>query len=564
MSMKDRLSLVCLQFNPRVGDIAGNSGQIRQAWNMAAGQRADLLVMPEMALSGYPIEDLVLKPDFMRCVENEVRSLQTLSASLDCALLLTTPWRVGGVLYNAALQIAGGDIVQIVCKQLLPNYGVFDEMRIFAPGVNDSPISVAGVRLGVLLCEDGWQSVVAKSLRAAGADALLALNASPYSQQKRAMRRSIAALRVNETGLPLLYINMLGGQDELVFDGAGFALDRHGSVAASFPAWRQSCDGIELVRDTDNCWKWANGPVHPQPEGIGDIYAGLVLGLRDYVHKNGFPGVVLGLSGGIDSALVAVAATDALGADRVTAVAMPSRYSSGESLKDAAAVADALGIRLMNIAIEPAHRALEGMLIDALDHPPALSDLTAQNLQARVRGVLLMALSNQLNYMLLTTGNKSEMAVGYATLYGDMCGGFNPLKDLYKSDVYAAARWRNVERPEGALAPARVPIPESILRKAPTAELKPDQKDQDSLPPYDMLDAILQGLVENEQTVDELVSRGFARETVLSVWGMLDRAEYKRRQAAPGVKLSEKALSRERRYPITNGFTAATACVQDT
>ncbi|WP_137938624.1 NAD+ synthase [Chitinivorax sp. B] len=546
------LSIACAQLNPRVGDILGNSRHIQSAWLEAQQLSANLLIMPEMALSGYPAEDLVLKPEFMDCIEREVSQLQQLSEASTCALLLTTPWRIHGVLANAALLIDQGEIKQVLSKQLLPNYGVFDELRIFSPGRDNTPIELAGIKLGVLLCEDGWQSNVAQQLQQQGAQALLALNASPYSRQKRAARLAAAGARVQETGLPLLYVNLLGGQDELVFDGAGFALNAQGQLAATFPAWQPSLDVVTLVANEDARWQWVDGPHHNQPADIGDAYAGMVLGLRDYVIKNGFPGVVLGLSGGIDSALVAVAAADALGPDQVLAVMMPSRYTSQDSLDDAKAIADALGIRLHHIAIEPAHTALEGMLNGVLGEQ--LGDLTGQNLQARTRGVTLMALSNQLNYMLLTTGNKSEMAVGYATLYGDMCGGFNPLKDVYKTDVYVAAQWRNQHTLADGLAPAGQMIPDRVLTKAPTAELKPGQKDQDNLPAYDELDAILHGLVELEQTVADLVSQGFARDTVLRVWTLLERAEYKRRQAPPGVKLSEKALSRERRYPMTNGF----------
>jgi NAD+ synthase len=565
--MKSSLKLACAQVNPCVGDVRGNVAHILAAWEQAEADGADLMLLPEMAVSGYPAEDLVCKPDFMRCVHEAVAGLVARTRALRCAALVTAPWMVDGRRENVALLVDGGEIRAVVTKQRLPNYGVFDEVRVFSPGRANAPIDFRGARLGVLLCEDGWAADVAASLKAQGADVLLMLNASPFSEHKRAARLAVARARCAESGLALVYVNLVGGQDELVFDGAGFALDADGSLAAAFPAWRSGVSSVMLEPAGGACRITTRFLPSAPPEAAGEMYAGMLLGLRDYVGKNAFKGVLLGLSGGIDSALVAVAAVDALGASRVVAVAMPSRHTSDESNEDAAAIARALGIRLLILGIDRAHRAFEGMLADVLDQP--LADLTEQNLQARSRGVALMALSNQLEYMLLTTGNKSEMAVGYSTLYGDMCGGFNPLKDLYKTRVYEVSRWRNRVWPAGALGPMGAPIPERVLTKAPSAELKPGQVDQDSLPPYDVLDAILHGLVEEELPHAELVARGLDQATVERIHGLLERSEYKRRQSPPGVKLSERALSRERRYPITNSFrpgrvahVAAPAAVQ--
>lgn len=551
-TMNASLRLACAQLNSCVGDLRGNADRILDAWARAESIGADLLLLPEMMLSGYPAEDLVRHPDFLRDVQTHVGMVQQHSLGWHCAALVTTPWCIDGRIENVALLIDAGAVRAVVSKQRLPNYGVFDEVRVFSAACDSQPIEFRGARLGVMICEDGWEAHVAASLKAQGAEALLMLNASPFSEHKRAARLAVASQRAKETALPLVYVNLVGGQDELVFDGAGFAVAADGQLVTSFPAWEESLSLIDLERQQGH-WCVRSGQQREPEKGIvGELYAGMVLGLRDYVRKNGFKGVLLGLSGGIDSALVAVAAVDALGPDRVLVVALPSRYTSKESRDDAAVIASALGIRLIDLAIGRVHDAFEGMLDDVLDEP--LGDLTAQNLQARARGVVLMALSNQLDHMLLTTGNKSEMAVGYATLYGDMCGGFNPLKDIYKTRVYELARWRNRSRPAGALGPTGALIPERVLTKAPTAELKPGQTDQDSLPSYDVLDAILQCLVEEELTLSEIIARGFDANTVQRVHGLLERAEYKRRQAPPGVKLSERALSRERRYPITNSF----------
>ncbi|RAS15791.1 NH(3)-dependent NAD(+) synthetase [Paraburkholderia bryophila] len=546
------IAITCAQLNSCVGDIEGNGRLIRDAWIQADREGADLLIMPELMLSGYPAEDLAANRGFMLRIQREVCMLLETCGSLKPAVLLTTPWLLDGALVNAALVIEKGGIRSVIGKQVLPNYGVFDEKRVFsAPGIA-APIMIGEVKFGLLLCEDGWHAELAQAHCRSGAHMLISLNASPYSKLKRQNRLAACEARVRETGLPLLYLNSIGGQDELVFDGASFALNPDGEPAMSLPHWQTATATVNAVCADAGTWRWASSARCEPPDALEDLYSAMVLGLRDYVGKNRFPGVLLGLSGGIDSALVAAIATDALGPERVVAVMLPSRYTSEQSRIDAASVAERLGIKLSEIPIDPAHRTLSITLAQALTQP--LSELTEQNLQARIRGIKLMALSNQSNYLLLSTGNKSEIAVGYSTLYGDMCGGFNPLKDLYKMDVYRVSAWRNSHRPPIGLGPPGQVVPDSVLQKAPTAELKPDQKDEDNLPPYALLDTILHGLIEEELTLDELQARDIDRQTLVRVWTLLERAEFKRRQAPPGVKLSERALSRDRRYPITNRF----------
>jgi NAD+ synthase len=434
----------------------------------------------------------------------------------------------------------------------LPNYGVFDEPRHFSPGPMPGPLSFRGVRLGVPVCEDIWSEEVVECLVETGAELLIVPNASPYWRGKDDARLNVGVARVRESGLPLIYVNQVGGQDELVFDGASFALHEDLSLALQLPAFAESIVTTQWER-SGATWRCIDGPrAAPIEDDDKADYAACVLGLRDYVEKNGFPGVVLGLSGGIDSALCAVMAADALGPERVRAVMLPFRYTSPQSISDAGETAKALGISYEALAIEPAVAGLERALAPALTGTQP--DTTEENLQARVRGTMLMALSNKFGLMLVTTGNKSEMSTGYATLYGDMNGGFNPIKDIYKSEVFRLARLRNEWRPEGARGPAGPVIPQSVIDKPPSAELREDQRDQDSLPPYDILDAILERLVERDQTVAEIVAAGFDRETVLRIENLLARAEYKRRQAAPGVKVTLKNFGRDRRYPIANRF----------
>ena len=553
--MSDTLSIALSQLNPTVGDIAGNCALIRAARAKAAEAGADLVAFSEMVVSGYPPEDLILKPMFQAAAEAAVRELAAETGDGGPAILLGTPWREEGKLYNAALLLDAGEVAARRYKYALPNYGVFDEVRVFAQGPLPGPIAFRGCRLGVMICEDMWVDEVPECLMDSGADVLLAINGSPYERDKTDMRLNRAVARVIETGLPLIYLNQVGGQDELVFDGASFVLGADRSLRAQaamfvedilFTRWSENGDGV---------WQCESAALSPQLDGPQALYHAMVLGLRDYVDKNGFPGVLIGLSGGIDSALSAAVAVDALGPERVHCVRMPSRYTSQASLDDGAECAEMLGLTCEAIAIEPAVGAFEGMMAEAFAGRQA--DTTEENIQARVRGVILMAMSNKLGHMVLTTGNKSEMSVGYATLYGDMCGGYSVLKDVYKCVVFDLSRWRNRHWAPAFKGLEGQVIPDNIITKPPSAELRPDQLDQDSLPPYEVLDDILECLIEMEMPVAEIVARGHDEAMVARIWHMLDMAEYKRRQAPPGVKLTGRALGRDRRYPITNRFRAS-------
>jgi NAD+ synthase len=549
--MTDTLAISLAQLNPTVGDIDGNLAKARQARADAKAQAADLVIFSELNICGYPPEDLVLKPAFQERCEAAVQALAADTADGGPALLVGSPWRHDGKLHNAAILLADGEIAALRYKCDLPNYGVFDEKRVFVPGPPQGPVSFRGVRLGVMVCEDMWNSEVTECLAETGAEILMLGNGSPYEHEKHPYRIELAGKRVAESGLPIIYVNQVGGQDELVFDGASFALDADRSLRAQLPSFRETVALTRWQREGER-WRCVAGDVSPLEDGLDGIYQAMVLGLRDYVDKNRFPGVILGLSGGIDSAVSAVVAVDALGAERVRAVMMPSPYTSRDSLEDAAEVARLLGIRLDTISIEPAMRAFEGMLKEQF--AGINNGVAEQNIQSRARGVTLMALSNKLGHMVMSTGNKSEMSVGYATLYGDMCGGYSVLKDVYKTTIFALSRWRNQTVPDGARGPAGRVMPERVITKAPTAELKPDQRDEDDLPRYATLDAILECLIENEMSVDQIVAKGHDRPTVERVWRMLDRAEYKRRQAPPGVKITRRAFGRDRRYPITNAF----------
>jgi NAD+ synthase len=547
----ERLAITIAQLNPTLGDIAGNAEKVRRARAQAAQEAADIVALPELFLCGYPPEDLVLKPALQAACRAKIEELARETADGGPALLIGTPWVEDGKLYNSYCLLADGAIGALRFKVDLPNYGVFDEKRVFVAGPLPGPISFRGVRLGVPICEDIWGAEVVECLAETGTELLVVPNGSPYSREKELVRLNIMVARVTESDLPIVYVNQVGGQDELVFDGASFALHGDRSLAFQLPAFRETVKTLHWQR-TGNGWRCVDGPVEPVEEGDRADYCACVLGLRDYVNKNGFKGVVLGLSGGIDSALVAALAVDALGAERVRCVMLPYRFTSQESIEDATNAAKALGVQYDVLPIESAVAGLERSLAPVFKGLPR--DVTEENLQSRARGTILMAISNKLGLMVVTTGNKSEMSVGYATLYGDMNGGFNPIKDLYKTQVYRLARLRNEWKPDDALGPGRSIIPSNILVRAPTAELRENQTDQDTLPPYDVLDGILERLVEREQPIAKIVEEGFDRETVMQVDRMLNGAEYKRRQAAPGVKVTMRNFGRDRRYPIVNRF----------
>jgi NAD+ synthase len=545
----DRLTIALAQLDATVGDVDGSLAKAREARTAAARERADVVMFPELFIGGYPPEDLVLKPAFQAACRAALETLARDTAAGGPTLLIGAPWAEDEKLYNGYFLLNAGKIEAKRFKVDLPNYGVFDEKRVFAPGPMPGPIVLEGVRIGIPVCEDIWGPDVVECITETGGEILLVPNGSPYWRGKTEARLNLAVARVTESGLPLVYLNQVGGQDELVFDGASFALNADRTLAAQLPAFRESLAITRWRRQADG-WCCVEGPIEEVEEGEEADYAACVLGLRDYVEKNRFSGVVLGLSGGIDSALCAAIAADALGPERVRCVMLPYRHTSPQSLADAAAVAKALGVAYEVISIAPAVEGLERALAPMF----APRGETLENLQSRARGSILMAISNQLGLMVVTTGNKSEMSTGYATLYGDMNGGFNPIKDLYKTEVFRLARLRNRFRPRDGRGPLGPVIPESVLARAPSAELREDQKDQDTLPPYELLDPILERLVEREEPVSAIVAAGFERETVLKIERMLHLAEYKRRQAAPGVKVTLKNFGRDRRYPITNAF----------
>ncbi|MDH3579079.1 MAG: NAD+ synthase [Hyphomicrobiales bacterium] len=548
----DSFAIALAQLNPHVGDIEGNVKKALAARAEAAAQGADIVVFTELFLSGYPPEDLVLKPAFLDAVAAALESLAAKTGDGGPAMLIGAPLGDDGSTYNGVAVLDGGEVAAVRYKHDLPNYGVFDEKRVFAAGPMPGPVNFRGLRIGVPICEDIWNDEVCECLAETGAELLIVPNGSPYSSGKPDARMNVTVARVTESRLPMVYLNQVGGQDELVFDGASYILNADASLALQMPGWEEGVQVSQWRRTSDEGWRCEQGPLSTLEEGAEADYLACVTGLRDYVTKNGFPGVVLGLSGGIDSALCAAMSADAIGPDKVHCVMLPYTFTSNESLNDAAACAEALGVRY---DIVPIHKPVEGFgdslkpLFDAL--PP---DTAEENIQSRARGTLLMAVSNKFGSMVVTTGNKSEVSVGYATLYGDMNGGFNPIKDLYKTQVYELARFRNGAVPKGCLGPGGIVIPENIITKAPTAELKENQTDQDSLPPYDVLDDILECLVEKEIPVGDIVARGHPPETVAHVERLLYISEYKRRQAAPGVRITRKIFGRDRRYPITNRF----------
>jgi NAD+ synthase len=550
--MTDRLTIALAQLSAVVGDLAGNADAILAARSRVP--HADLLVTPELSIVGYPPEDLVLKPALVAAARAEVERLATATADGGPALLVGAPWAEDGRLYNVMLLLDGGRVAGLTRKHELPNYGTFDEKRVFDPGPLPGPLNMRGVRIGVPICEDIWFPAVCECLAETGAELLIAPHGSPFEVGKADRRLSVAVSRVTETGLPLAFLNRVGGQDELVFEGASFVLNGDRRLAHRFPDWEEAVRLTEWTRGADG-WTCAKGEISAADSDPEDIYHAMLVGLRDYVNRNRFPGVVLGLSGGIDSALSAAVAVDALGADRVWCVMMPSPYTSQDSLDDAAACAAMLGCRLDTVGIEPAMQAFDAMLAPLFEG--RTRDITEENIQSRIRGLTLMAISNKFGPMLLTTGNKSEMSVGYATIYGDMAGGYSVLKDLYKTTVFRVSEWRNTRRPRLGLGPDGPVMPTRVITKPPSAELRPDQKDEDSLPPYDLLDRILMALVEDERSAGDLIAAGVDAATVARVERLLYIAEYKRRQAPPGVKIGRRNFGRDRRYPISNAFRTA-------
>jgi len=537
------LKIAVAQINPVVGDVAGN---VRRVLDWTARARddlgADLVMFPELVICGYPPEDLLFHGNMRRSV---AAAMETLCAEVHgISLLIGYPEYDGERIYNGAALIRDGRIAANYRKQLLPNYGVFDEKRYFTPGEECRTVDIAGVRCGLQICEDIWAPDPATACVAEDAQLLLIVNGSPYDNGSQARRESVLSERATELGVPLVYCNMIGGQDELIFDGGSVVLDGEGRVVQRAPAFEEHMMLVGFDRIADKV-RPRDGEIMPLLSAVAGVYAALVLGVRDYVAKHNFPSVVLGLSGGIDSALTLAIAIDALGPDRVRAVMMPSRYTADMSLTDAEAMAAKAGVRYDVVPIEPIFAAVQAGLAELF--AGFAEDVTEENIQSRCRGIILMAISNKLGSMLLSTGNKSEMAVGYATLYGDMAGGFAPIKDCSKTMVYRLARYRNEQSPM---------IPERTIERPPTAELAADQKDSDFLPPYEVLDPILSAFIEDDCSVDEIVARGFDRETVGRVLGMVKRNEYKRRQAPPGIRVSRRAFGRDWRYPITSGFDA--------
>jgi NAD+ synthase len=549
--MSHLLTIALAQCNFTVGDIAGNTAKILQHYNTTSQQKADLVVFSELAITGYPPEDLVLRPGFVRAAMAALEPLAEATRNSPCAML------VGGIimederLYNTAFFIRKGAVETVIKKTALPNYGVFDEVRIFSSATSTKPVTLKGVKLGIMICEDIWQEGAIASLAKQGATLFVALNASPFNKGKHTERLNLVTRHVHEYGAPFIYVNQVGGQDELVFDGGSFIMAKDGEVTMQLPWWQESLAFSSFSGTTEALLPEPTFIVPPLSEHAS-IYQAMMLGLKDYVTKNNFPGVLIGLSGGIDSALTAAVAVDALGSSKVHCVMLPSRYTSEESLSDAEECAELLGVRLDNISIE----TLYGGAMESLKpiFKGTTPDLTEENLQSRIRGLLLMALSNKFGKMVLTTGNKSEMAVGYATIYGDMCGGFNILKDIYKSEVWALARWRNRNFPDQALGEKGTVIPDSIIVRPPTAELRENQLDQDNLPNYEFLDDILYKLIEQQLPVEAIVKAGYDKATVEKVVRLLYMSEYKRRQAAPGVKISTLSFGRERRYPLTSKY----------
>jgi NAD+ synthase len=546
--MADRFRLTLAQLNSTVGDLVGNAALARKAWDEGRAAGANLVALPEMFITGYNTQDLVMKPAFHQAAIAAIHDL-----ARDCAegpaLAIGGPAIEGASLYNAYYILKGGQVTACVHKHHLPNETVFDEHRLYASGDVGGPYAVDGVRIGSPICEDSWHEDVPETLAETGAEFLLVPNGSPYYRGKRDTRVTLMVSRAVETGLPLIYLNLVGGQDDQVFDGGSFALNANGALALQMPLMQEAVSHIDMTRGAEG-WKIEQGPLAHVPDLLEQDYHAMVLALRDYLRKTGFSNVLLGLSGGIDSAIVATIAVDALGADNVRCVMLPSEYTSQASLDDARALAENLGCRYDFVPITQGRAAITGTLAPFFDGTePGIAE---ENLQSRLRGLLLMALSNKFGEMLLTTGNKSEVAVGYATIYGDMSGGYNPIKDLYKTRVFEICRWRNAQHRDWMHGPAGAPIPDNIITKPPSAELREDQKDSDSLPDYPVLDGILEILVDQDGAISDCVAAGYAQADAKQVEHLLYISEYKRFQAAPGTRLSKKAFWLDRRYPIAN------------
>ena len=548
--MKNNLKIALAQLNPIVGDVKGNIIKLIDIRNNLKNE-VDIIVVPELYVTGYPIDDLVLRNDFLDLVENEINSLAKMTNDGKAAIILGAPRKEKNSIRNSVFVLDDGKIISFRDKHNLPNSGVFDEQRIFSPGALSGPVKIRNVLIGLPICEDIWTENVIECLCETGAEIILSINASPYSLKKHDQRMSVAVSRVIESKIPLIYLNRVGGQDELVFDGASFCLSHEGKLSVQLKDFQEEILEIDLTKLNNN---WiCKGKINSISTNLEALYKSLVVSVRDYVKNNGFPGVVLGMSGGIDSALVAAIATDALGSKQVKAVMMPSPYTSQESLEDAKLASSNLGVDYSYLDIKNGMDVIDNILLD-FEGDKVEPGITEENIQSRLRGLLLMAISNKYGSMVLATGNKSEYAVGYATLYGDMCGGFAVIKDVWKTDVFRLCEWRNSNKPSEFLGPNGTVIPKRIISKPPSAELREDQKDTDSLPEYDVLDTILRKLVEDDLSLEQIAKEGFDVKDVKKISMLLSKSEYKRFQSAPGPKVTEKAFGRDRRYPLTSGF----------
>ena len=548
--MKNKLKIALAQLNPIVGDVKGNIKKLIKV-RSTLNKDVDIIVAPELYVTGYPIDDLVLRDDFLELVKNEIEQLAELTKDNNAAIIIGAPRKEKESIKNSVFILDHGKIITYRDKYNLPNSGVFDEQRIFSPGALSGPVKVRDVLIGLPICEDIWTETVIECLCETGAEIILSINASPYSTKKIDQRMSVAVSRVLESKLPLIYLNRVGGQDELVFDGSSFSLSHKGELTSQSYDFKEHTSVITLKKEGEN---WiCEGEINSVSSHLESLYKALVISVRDYVKNNGFPGVILGMSGGIDSALVAAIATDALGPKLVKAIMMPSPYTSNESLEDAELASSMLGIDYSYLNIKDGMEEVDNIL-QGFKGPYKDPGITEENIQSRLRGLVLMAISNKFGSMVLATGNKSEYAVGYATLYGDMCGGFAVIKDVWKSDVFKLCEWRNLNNPDGLLGPNGTVIPKRIISKPPSAELRDDQKDTDSLPEYDILDAILKKLVEENFSLNQIINQGFNIDDVKKISMLLSRSEYKRFQSAPGPKVTEKAFGRDRRYPLTSGF----------